>query len=72
MPLAVDYFDEDLEKTRAMVYSDERELGGRTLPVRMKVIPADKPGEYTEIVYEEMEFDLDLSEDVFTLRNLQK
>jgi len=72
LPLAGDYYDEDLEKTRAMVYSDERELGGRTLPARMLVTPADKPGEYTEIVYEEMEFDVDLSDDVFTLRNLQK
>ena len=72
MPLRVEYFDEDLEMTRRMVYSDKRELGGRMLPVRMKVIPTDKPAEYTEIVYEEMEFDLDLPEDVFTLRNLQK
>jgi outer membrane lipoprotein-sorting protein len=72
LPLAVDYYDEDLDKTRAMVYSDEKELGGRTIPARMRVTPADKPGEYTEIVYEEMEFDIDLSDDVFTLRNLQK
>jgi hypothetical protein len=38
----------------------------------MRVTPADKPGEYTEILYEEMEFDVDLADDVFTLRNLQK
>ena len=40
--------------------------------MRMRVTPVDKPGEYTEIVYHELEFDLDLADDLFTLRNLQK
>ena len=72
MPRSVEYFDEDMEMTRVMTYSDERTLGGRVLPVRMRVVPSDKPDEYTEMVYEEMEFDLDLPDDLFTLRNLQK
>ena len=72
MPVGVDYFDEDMIMTRTMAYSDPKRLGGRTLPVRMRIAPTDKPGEYTEILYHEIKFDLDLSEDIFTLRNLQK
>jgi outer membrane lipoprotein-sorting protein len=72
MPVGVDYYDEDLTLIRTMVYSDPKELGGRTLPVRMRIAPTDRPKEYTEIVYHDIEFDLDLSEDIFTLRNLQK
>jgi outer membrane lipoprotein-sorting protein len=72
MPVGVDYFDEDMIMTRTMAYSDPKQLGGRTLPVRMRIAPTDKTGEYTEILYHEIEFDLDLSEDIFTLRNLQK
>jgi outer membrane lipoprotein-sorting protein len=72
MPLGVDYFDEDMTMTRTMVYTDPRQLGGRTLPVRMRIAPTDKPGEYTEIAYHDIQFDIDLPEDTFTLRNLQK
>ena len=57
---------------RTMTYSDPKELGGRTLPVLLRIAPEDKPGEYTEIVYHDIEFDIDLSDDIFTLRNLQK
>jgi hypothetical protein len=55
-----------------MVYSDPTELGGRTLPARMKIIPVDKEEEFTEILYSELRFDLDLADDVFTLRNLKR
>ena len=72
MPLNVDYYDEDLALTRTMVYSDPTELGGRTLPARMKIIPIDKEEEFTEILYSELRFDLDLADDVFTLRNLKR
>lgn len=72
IPLFVDYFDEDMVLSRRLTYSDIREMGGRRLPVEMRVVPEDKPGEYTEIIYDEIEFDLDLSDDLFSLRNLQK
>jgi outer membrane lipoprotein-sorting protein len=72
LPLRVEYFDEDMDMTRVMTYTDERTLGGRVIPVRMRIVPTDKPDEYTEMVYEEIEFDLDLPDDLFTLRTLQK
>lgn len=72
MPLGVEYYDEDLEMTRKMIYGEIKNLGGRSLPVRMKVIPTDKPEEFTEIVYHEIEFDVDLPEGLFTLRSLSK
>ncbi len=72
IPRRIDYYDEDLALTRYMTYTDVKDLGGRTIPARMEIRPTDKPGEYTEIVYERIEFDLDLDDDLFTLRNLQK
>jgi outer membrane lipoprotein-sorting protein len=71
-PRRIDYYDEDLAMTRYMTYTDVKDLGGRTMPARMEIRPTDKPGEYTEIVYDRIEFDLDLDDDLFTLRNLQK
>ncbi len=72
MPLGLNYYDEEMAPARTMTYADVRELGGRTLPARMRMTPVDKPGEYTEVTYHEIEFDLELGDDLFTLRNLKK
>jgi outer membrane lipoprotein-sorting protein len=70
IPLGLDYYDEDMVLSRTMSYSDVRNLGGRRIPARIEMRPADKPGEHTEIVYHDIEFDLDLPDDLFTLRRL--
>ena len=72
MPVAVEYFDEDMEPARTMSFGDYREVGERLLPLRMRIAPADEPEEHTEIRYEEIEFDLPLAEDLFSLRSLRK
>ena len=43
----------------------------RLVPAAMRVVPEDKPGEYTEVRYSELEFDVDLDEDFFSLRRLR-
>ncbi|GLI35109.1 outer membrane lipoprotein-sorting protein [Desulforhabdus amnigena] len=72
LPLESAYFDEELHLARTMTFSDVRTFSGRTLPARMVVVPADKPGERTEVTYREIAFDLDLSDEIFSIRNLQK
>lgn len=72
MPLGVDFYDEEMGLARSLAYSDIKKFNGRVLPARLRVNPTDKPGEYTEIIYHRIEFDLDLADDLFTLRNLQK
>jgi outer membrane lipoprotein-sorting protein len=72
MPVKVLYYDEDLELARTMIFEDVRKLGGRTLPALMKIVPADKPNEYTEFRYEKVEFNIKLDQEIFSLRNLQR
>ena len=71
MPIEVLYFDESGELMRTMHFSQYETLGGRLVPARMDVIPADKPEERTSLVYHELEFDLGLDEAFFSLRNLR-
>lgn len=71
-PVEIRYFDESLEIARTLYFSEIKTLGGREIPARMDMIPADKPDERTTIVYEEILFDLELPADMFTLRNLQR
>ena len=72
MPLEVRYHDEELKLARTMTYEDVKELGGRRLPVQLRIVPADKPGESTLVVYEDITFDVALPPDTFSLRTLQQ
>jgi len=71
MPVYARYYDEDGELVRTMTFFDYRELGGRLVPAAMRIVPEDKPGEFTEFRYSELEFDVDLDEAFFSLRRLR-
>ncbi len=71
LPLKILYYDEDMNPARTMHFSDIGPLGDRTLPRVMRMVPEDKPDEMTQITYEEMTFDLDLPERIFSIRSLK-
>jgi len=71
MPLWARYYDEDGTLVRTMTFSDFRLMGGRLVPAAMDVLPEDKPGERTSVRYAELEFDVDLNRDFFSLRALR-
>ena len=72
MPLWAKYYDEDGELSRTMEYSEFAVLGGRLVPAVMHMYPSDKPGERTTLLYEELEFNIDLDPSFFSLRTLQR
>ena len=72
MPLWAKYFDEDGELSRTLEYRDFRTMGGRLVPAVMDMRPADKPGERTTMLYEELEFDIDLDRSFFSLQSLKR
>lgn len=67
-----EYFDERDRLVRTVRYEDFGPLGGRTLPRRLRVIPADDADEFTEIVYEEHAFNVDLPPGTFSLQSLRQ
>jgi hypothetical protein len=71
MPLWVRYYDDRGELARTMVFSDFQVMGGRLVPARMVVEPADKPGESTTIIYRDLEFDVGLEPSFFSLQRLR-
>lgn len=72
IPIRQVYYDEDLKIARTMVFSDVKELGGRRLPATFKVVPADKPKEYTMLVYESISFDQNFSDSFFSVGRLRR
>ena len=71
MPIWVRYFDEDGALMRTLTFSDYKVMGGRLVPAIMLVVPTDKPAESTKMIYHELEFGLNLTQDYFSLRNLR-
>jgi outer membrane lipoprotein-sorting protein len=72
LPLVIRYYDEGLHLTRTMIFSDVKTLSGRSLPTVMTLTPEDKPGEKTQVSYDNIILDVSLNDDVFSLRNLQE
>jgi len=72
MPLVTSYFDEDLNLARTMRFEEVALLGGKMLPSKLIIVPADKPNESTAVKYEKIEFNKNFNADIFSLRNLQR
>lgn len=75
LPTRLVYFREDkpdAAPTRTMTMTDVRELGGRLLPARMRMEVTEEPGEYTELRYDKLRFDVDIPADKFTERALRQ
>lgn len=71
LPIIGFYYDEDGKQARAIHFTEIRKMGGRMLPTVLRVIPVDKPGEHTELVYQTLRFDLDLPDSLFSLLSLR-
>lgn len=70
--LKTEMYDEDEELVTIMWAKDIKELGGRRLPTRMEVIPTDKEEQKTILTYQEMEFDVDIEDDFFSVQNMKR
>jgi len=72
IPKKIEYFDEKGALVRTLAFDDVQDIDGRKVPMTMSVIPGDKPGEYTKLVYEELTFSVDHDDNTFSLQALKK
>jgi len=71
-PLIELYFDEDMQLARTFTFTGMKMLGGRERPSVLRVVPADKPDEYTEFVYEQLELNIPVNDTMFTKASLKR
>ena len=72
IPLKEEFYDERGALVRTMTFSEVKPMGGRTIPTRWEIRPADKPGNSTSIVVKSAVYDRGIDPETFTQRNLQK
>ncbi|MBE7215106.1 outer membrane lipoprotein-sorting protein [Shewanella benthica] len=62
----VEFYDEFDDLVNTMETFDVKQMGGRLIATRMIMIPADKPGNKTEMLTHEAQFDFDIGDDFFS------
>lgn len=72
MPLKEEFYDERGTLVRVMTFTEVKPMGGRTIPTRWEIRPADKPGNSTVILVKSALYDRAIDGEIFTQRNLQK
>ena len=72
VPVNQNFYDDEGVMIRKMVFSELKDFGGRIMPSVMEMIPLNKEGHRTVIIYNNLEFDPpDVDESIFTLRHLK-
>lgn len=72
MQLRTEFYDERGRLVNTMQGSEIKLLGGRRLPSKLTMVPANKKGHKTEIVYRDIQFDASISDGFFTTANMSK
>ena len=72
LQLRVEFYDEDGYLVNLMNSYDVKEMGGRIIPTTMEMIPVDTPDKKTVMIYNLIEFDIDIDEDYFTTQNMKR
>jgi hypothetical protein len=72
LPITEKFYDEDMEVARTLDFKNIKLLGGRRMPSVLRMTPMDKPGEFTEVVYESLKFNIDIKDSFFSLNQLRR
>ena len=72
LPLRMIYYDEDLLLSRSLEFTNIEMMDGKIIPTMMSMIPTNEPGESTTVKWEEIQFDVAIDDDFFSLRKLQQ
>jgi outer membrane lipoprotein-sorting protein len=65
------FWDQDGVMVKSMKTLEVVEMGGRAVARVMRMAKVDKPGEWTQLTANSIEFDLELADNLFTLSNLR-
>ena len=65
------FYDQDGELVKTLKSLEIGEMGGRTIAQRQRMIKTDEPDEWTEISVDEVDYEMELKDSLFTLSNLR-
>lgn len=72
LQLRAEFYDEENTLINTMQSSEIKTIGGRLLPTKTEMIPADKKGQKTVMIYNNITFDQPIDDNFFTTQNMRK
>jgi outer membrane lipoprotein-sorting protein len=66
------HYDRKGRLARTMTFDDVKVLGGRRLPARITLVPAEGEAQRTVLRYLDVSFDVRLADDTFSLSRLER
>jgi outer membrane lipoprotein-sorting protein len=72
LPVEERHYDRKGRLARTMTFDEVRPLGGRRIPARMVLVPADVEGQRTEMRYLDVAFDVKVPDETFSLSRLER
>ena len=72
LQLKSEFYDEDDELVNTMLGKEVKVMGGRTLPSKLILIPADEEGNKTIMEYLSMEFNAKFEDRFFSTQNMKR
>jgi len=65
------FYDQDNELIKTLTSLEIGEMGGRTIAMRQRMSKEESPEEWTEIAVDSIDYDVELTDSLFTLSNLR-
>lgn len=72
MQMKAEYYDENGVLVRTMLGGKPKSFDGHLLPSYWEMIPHDKPGNKTTFEYKELDFNIKISPDFFSIQNMSR
>jgi len=72
LQLKIEFYDEDEYLVNTQLLSDIKEMGGRVLPCRLEMIPADEEGKKTVIEITSADYKTEVKESFFAQQNMKR
>lgn len=72
LQMRAEFYNEDNELVSTMQSYDVKMMGNRLLPAKVEMIPADKKGEKTIMIYNNIVFDQPIDDGFFTAQYMKK
>jgi outer membrane lipoprotein-sorting protein len=69
--LKAELYDEDGMLVRTETGSDIKSMDGRIIPTKIVLVPADEPGNRTELLITEIKFNIPIQESYFSQQNMK-
>lgn len=69
--LREEFYDQDNKLVKAMETLNIEEMDGRAVAQRQRMVDREEEGKWTEVTVQEVDFDIPLNDNVFTLSNLR-